>query len=160
MDGGLYERDFFTWTRRQAEALRRLAERREDLDADLDLAHLIEEVEDLGSEQVHAVMGNLGQMLRHLLLLAVAPDDSAAGHWRGEAVAFRGNAAERFLPSMRRVAEPRLDRTWRTARRTVEAKLGRSLAGLPGACPFALDELLDEEAPLDPLIARLRPPEG
>jgi hypothetical protein len=90
--------------------------------------------------------------------VAVSPGDSAVGHWRGEVVAFRGNAAERFLPSMRQVAEPRLDRTWRTARRTVEAKLGRPLPGLPEACPFALDELLDEEAPLDPLIARLRPP--
>ncbi len=158
MDGGLYERDFFTWTRRQAEALRRLAGRRENLDADLDLAHLIEEVEDLGSEQVHAVMGNLGQMLRHLLLLAVSPGDSAVGHWRGEVVAFRGNAAERFLPSMRQHLGPRLEKEWRAARRSVEAKLGEMPPGQPEHSPNPREELLDTEATAEGLAARLRPP--
>ncbi len=158
MDGDLYRRDFYTWTRQQAAALRRLAEARANLDADLDLPHLIEEVEDLGSEQVHRVQSHLRRLLQHLIQLANAPGSRSLRHWRGEALTFRHTAARRFLPSMRRVVEPELDGEWRAARRIAEAKLGHPLPHLPDACPFALDTLLEEDAPLDPLLARLAPP--
>ncbi len=158
MDGDLYRRDFYTWTRQQAAALRRLAEARANLDAELDLPHLIAEVEDLGSEQVHRVQSHLRRFLQHLLYLATAPESRAARHWRAEALTFRHTAARRYLPSMRRLVEPELDGEWRAARRIAEAKLGRPLPHLPEACPFPLDTLLDEEAPIDALLARLAPP--
>jgi hypothetical protein len=44
-----FKEDFYAWTRDQAEALRRLADQR--WNGPLDLLHLAEEVEDLGSEQ-------------------------------------------------------------------------------------------------------------
>jgi hypothetical protein len=53
----LYEEDFYVWTQCQADALRRLAETRPNLD--LDFPHLIEEVEDLGTSQRDAVRGQL-----------------------------------------------------------------------------------------------------
>jgi hypothetical protein len=158
MDGGLYERDFFTWTREQAAALRRLAEARPNLDEALDLPHLIEEVEDLGNEQVHAVASNLRQMMRHLMFIACQPGDQAVPHWRGEVIAFQANAADRFLPSMRQHLGPRLEKEWRAARRSVEAKLGEMPPGLPEHCPYRLEELLDTEATAEGLAARLRPP--
>lgn len=49
----LYDQDFYVWTQRQAEALRRLAETRPNVG--LDFPHLIEEVEDLGTSQRDAV---------------------------------------------------------------------------------------------------------
>jgi hypothetical protein len=159
MDGDLYERDFYTWTQEQAAALRRLAEQRPNILAELDLPHLIEEVADLGSEQVHAVTGNLRQMLRHLMFIACQPSDTAVPHWRGEAIAMQANAASRYLPSMRQKVEPALAKDWQAARRSVVAKLGRSAEWLPLTCPFVLDVLLDEDAPLEALIDRLRPPE-
>lgn len=158
MDGDLYERDFYTWTRVQADALRRLAERRENLDAALDLANLIEEVEDLGSEQVFRVQSLLHRLLQHLIQIANAPAARSVNHWRSEALGFRRGATQRFLPSMRSRVEARLDREWRNAVRRAEAKLGRSLPHLPAACPFALDDLLDEDAELTPLLAPLAPP--
>jgi hypothetical protein len=159
MDGGLYDRDFFTWTRVQADALRRLAETRANLGAGLDLPHLIEEVEDLGNEQVHRVQGNLRRLFQHLICLAAEPTARSARHWRGEALGFRHSAARRFLASMRRVVEPGLHAEWRAARRIAEAKLGRELPHLPAACPFALEALLDEDGVgLDALVAALHPP--
>jgi len=158
MDGGLHERDFYTWTRVQADALRRLAERRENLDAALDLANLIEEVEDLGSEQVFRVQSLLRRFLQHVILIANAPSSRTLNHWRGEALNFRQSARNRYLPSMRQRVEARLDREWQGAVRIAEAKLGRELPHLPNACPFALDELLDEDAELTPLLAPLAPP--
>ncbi|HYZ31669.1 MAG TPA: DUF29 domain-containing protein [Crenalkalicoccus sp.] len=158
MDGDLHDRDFFAWTRLQATALRRLAETHPNLDADLDLPHLIEEVEDLGSEQVHAVRGNLRQMLRHLMFIACQPEDQAVPHWRGEVIAFQAEAVDRFLPSMRQQVEPRLPREWRSALRSVSAKLGEAAGALPTECPYALDEVLDPAATVEALLARLRPP--
>lgn len=156
MDSGLHERDFYTWTQLQAAALRRLADRRENLDADLDLPMLIEEIEDLGSEQPRAVRSYLARMLQHLLLLAIRPNDQAGNHWRVEVETFRQEAARRYAPSMRQVVEPELDAEWMRARRLVEAKLERRVAGLPEACPFTLQELLDEGAPVALLVTRLR----
>ena len=49
----LYEEDFYAWTRDQAGALRRLAEQR--WNGPLDLAHLAEEVEELGMQARNAV---------------------------------------------------------------------------------------------------------
>jgi hypothetical protein len=157
MDGSLHDRDFYAWTLEQAAALRRLAETRAKLDAALDLPNLIEEVEDLGSEQVHRVESNLRRLLQHLIYLARQPQARTTRHWTAEALTFRHAASKRFLPSMRRVLEPGLDAEWRAACRIAAAKLGQALPDLPTPCPFTLDELLDEDLPLDQLRARLTP---
>lgn len=158
MDPTLYERDLYTWTQVQAEALRRLAERRENLDGEIDIPNLIEEVEDLGREQVSKLRSHLVRLLEHLIYLANAPHDDAVRHWRGEALVFRDGAVAPYFASMRQTVEAKLDRAWRAARQAACAKLGRPLHHLPEASPFTLVELLDEDAPLDPLIARLSPP--
>ncbi|MCB4821375.1 DUF29 domain-containing protein [Roseicella aerolata] len=157
MDGSLHDRDFYAWTREQAAALRRLAETRPNLAEGLDLPNLIEEVEDLGSEQRFRVESNLRRLLEHLIYLAVEPGAPSVRHWQREVIVFRDNAVRRYLPSMRREVEPRLGRVWRTAGKAAAAKLGRDLRHLPEPCPFTLDELLDEDAPLDALLARLTP---
>lgn len=159
MDGTLYDRDLYTWAQIQADALRRLASRRENLEAELDLPNVIEEIESLGNEQVSKVSGHLQRLLEHMIYLADAPDDTAVPHWRGEVVGFRGGAIDPYRPSMRRVVTPELNRIWQRARRIAAAKLDRPLPHLPNACPFTLDELLDEDAPLEPLLARLTPPQ-
>ncbi|WP_052388754.1 DUF29 domain-containing protein [Belnapia moabensis] len=155
MDGSLHDRDFFTWTQEQAAALRRLAAARPNLLEGLDLPNLIEEVEDLGSEQVDKVRSHLHQMLKHLLLVAAMPDDLAVRHWRGEIVTFRRGAIRPYRPSMRRLVAPELKGEWQAAHAAAAEKLGHPLPGLPEACPFTLDELLDEALPIDVLLARL-----
>ncbi|WP_165943532.1 DUF29 domain-containing protein [Roseicella aquatilis] len=159
MDGSLYDRDFYTWTRQQAAALRRLAETRPNLAEGLDLPNLIEEVEDLGSEQVEKVRSHLLLVLEHLLLIAHAPRSEAVNHWRGEVRVFRRNATRPYRASMRRLIEPELEGEWRAAVEVSAEKLGRPLPGLPAACPFTLDELLEGGLSLDALLARL-PGEG
>jgi hypothetical protein len=113
----------------------------------------------LGSEQVSKVRSNLLQFLKHLILVAAAPEDPAMRHWRGELRGFQDGAAYPYRASMRQLLEPELDRVWRKARDSASDKLGRALPYLPDACPFPLEALLDEDAPLGPLLARLRPPD-
>ncbi|MFZ4408141.1 MAG: DUF29 family protein [Paracraurococcus sp.] len=156
MDGTLHDRDCYTWTREQAAALRRLAETRANLDAALDLPNLIEAVEDLGSEQVEKVRSHLLLVLEHVLLIAHAPQSTAVNHWRGESRVFRRNALRPYRPSMRRLIEPELDGEWRVAAEAAGDKLGQALR-VPAACPFTLDELLDESLTLDALLSRVVP---
>lgn len=149
MDATLYERDFHAWTLAQAAALRRLADRRENLDAALDLPALIEEVESLGRSQVAAVRSQLRRLFQHLIMIAAAPGARSVPHWRSEARNFRLNAIARFDPSMRQLVEPLLDMEWRDAVRLAEDKLDRKLPHLPDACPFSLTLLLDRAVELE-----------
>jgi hypothetical protein len=66
-----------------------------------------------------------------------------APHWRAEAVRFRGDAADRFAPSMRhRIDLGRLYR--RGLRATPETVDGQPPLPVPNECPVTLDELLAE----------------
>ena len=96
----LYEDDILLWSERQSELLRRLAagERAND---QIDWDNVIEEVESVGHEQLHAVESLLVQALLHDLKAQAWPQSQDAPHWRAEARRFRGDATSRFAPSMR-----------------------------------------------------------
>jgi hypothetical protein len=64
----LYEADFYAWARGQADALRRLVETRPN--AEIDLEHLIEEVEGLARTDLRAASSQLRRLMIHLLKLA------------------------------------------------------------------------------------------
>ena len=65
----------------------------------------------MGSEQLHAVQSLLVQALIHMLKAEAWPLSPAAPGWRAESVRFRGDAADRFSPSMRqRISLARLYR--------------------------------------------------
>lgn len=61
----LYERDILSWSEHQADRLRRLA-RGERVD-DVDWTHVVEEIEDVGLSELHAVESALDRLLVHLL---------------------------------------------------------------------------------------------
>ena len=151
-----YEQDFYAWSQHQADALRRLARSRRDLPNDLDLEHVAEEVEDMGRAQRDAVESHLVRMVEHLVKLLSSPAAEPSRGWRREASVHQGEAARRFTPGMRQAID--LARVWRDARRDALADLdayGETIVPLPEALPFTLDELLDREAEIDALLARL-----
>ncbi len=61
----LYEQDILLWSEQQAELLRRLA-RGERVNG-VDWAHVVEEIEDVGNSELHAVTSLLRQAVVHLL---------------------------------------------------------------------------------------------
>ena len=67
----LYESDFYAWTQAQARELRRFARTRPN--APLDLAHIAEEIQDLGKSERDAVFSLSQQILQHLLLIEHSP---------------------------------------------------------------------------------------
>ena len=152
MPDDLYERDVLAWSERKAGFPRRLAhcERVNDVD----WAHLVEEIEDVGLSELNAVVSHLEQVLVHLLKLRTWPDSPSARHWRVEVVAFQRDAARRFAPSMRQRID--LAQLYSDAQEQLEGADYDDIAPRPWppACPFTLDQLLnDRRAALEERLA-------
>ena len=142
----LYEEDFYAWTQVQARALRRLADSRHNLP--LDLAHLTEEIRDLGKEQRNALRSWTTRIIEHLLLLQHSAASDPRRGWIGEIVDFRGEIEGRLTPTLRRDLQRQLPVLYDRARRNLLRKLAAhgepDMPHLPEACPFALDQLLGD----------------
>ena len=140
--GELYDVDVLEWSEHQARLLRHHAAGEPANEAP-DWANIIEEIESVGREQMHAVESLLVQALVHDLKSEAWPLSREVPGWRAEARRFRGDAADRFTPSMRQ----RLDvaRIYRRALRAMPDSIdGQPPLPVPTVCPVTLDELLDE----------------
>ncbi|MBC7802073.1 MAG: DUF29 family protein [Gemmatimonadaceae bacterium] len=139
----LYEADVFEWSQHQAALLRRRAAGELVNEADLDWPNIAKEIESVGSEQRHAVEGNLVQALIHDLKCDAWPLVSYVPQWRAEARTLRRNARRRFTNSMR----GRIDLAVLYA--DALAGMPESIDGqpplpVPEVCPVTLDELLGD----------------
>jgi hypothetical protein len=150
MPDDLYDHDVLAWSEHQAELLRRIA--RGERVNDVDWEHVVEEIEDVGRAELHALESYLEQILIHLLKLRGWIEIGACDHWRAEIVTFRAGAARRFAPSMRQRID--LAALYSGAvEATQRLRLsGHPAATPPAACPVTLDELL--RLSLDELEAR------
>jgi hypothetical protein len=141
----LYETDILEWSGNQAALLRRLAagERVNDL---VDWGNVVEEIEGVGNEQLHAVSSLLTRAMEHRLKAVGWPDLRDVPHWQAEARRFAIDAADRFTPSMRQRLD--LARLYRRALRILPEHMdGKPPLALPAECPWSLQELLAEDAP-------------
>ena len=157
MPDDLYDRDVLAWSAHQADLLRRLA--RGERVNDVDWAHVVEEIEDVGLSQLNAVRRHLRLMLVHLLKVHGWPASSSLTHWRGEIVSFQKDAAQRFAPSMRQRID--LAQLYSDALDQLDGVDYDDVAPRPWplTCPFKLDALLTErratlEAQLDPIAPK------
>jgi Domain of unknown function DUF29 len=144
----LYESDFYVWTQRQADALRRLAETRPNLD--LDFPHLIEEVTDLGASQRDAVRSQLRGIIEHCLKLEFSRTRYPRAGWRSSIIDARAALGDKLSPSLRRDLDEHLPRIWTQARNKTDNELRghreSDAAGmLPNDCPYAIDDLLTDD---------------
>lgn len=141
---GVYEDDIVVWSDEQAALLRRLAAG-ERVNDQVDWMNVIEEIEGVGNEQLHAVSSLLTQVIIHRLKVMAWPRARDADNWHADAERFAGDAADRFAPSMRRRLD--LAHIYRRALRAVPATMyGEPLPPLPSECPWSLDELLGSES--------------
>ena len=134
----LYERDFYLWIEQQTELLRegRLIE--------LDVANLLEEIEDMGRSEKRAVESNLVVLLTHLLKYHSQPDQRSSG-WRGSIVEHRRRLRKllRESPSLVPYAREIFTECYADSCEQAVAESGLSLEAFPGEPPFTLDQVLD-----------------
>jgi hypothetical protein len=139
-DPTLYDTDFYAWTQAEAAAL---AAKRWD---QLDVAHLVEEIRDLGNEQAHAVESHLSRLLQHLLKWRYQPAHRSRS-WQRSITVARQQIARRLRrnPSLRPQVPTFLNDAYRDARRLARLDTDLPLATFPETCPWGLDQLLDED---------------
>ena len=136
----LYDEDILLWSEHQAKLLRRLAAG-EPVNERPDWANIIEEVESVGREQLHAVESLLLQALVHMLKADGWPQARDVDGWRGDARGFLAQARRRFVPSMRQNID--LADIYADALRALPEKMdGQPPQPLPQSCPITLDQLL------------------
>jgi hypothetical protein len=142
----LYEQDFYAWSRRQAELLRL------QRFADLDLAHLVEEVEDLGESIYRSVRSRVRTIIEHLLKLEHSLASEPKRGWRETIRTQRADLDEDLTAALRPRIEAGLPRFYAKARRDADAALrdyGEPAAAdaLPPTCPYILDRIVSDWLP-------------
>lgn len=111
----LYATDFYAWTRRQAQELRRLKALR--LNVELDLDHVAGEIENLGTSERDTCRSQVERILEHFLKLAYSPSLPRRRGWQRSVVEARSVLENKLSASIRRDVEQQLPRLYRAARR-------------------------------------------
>jgi hypothetical protein len=134
----LYEQDFYLWLAQQAALLR------EGHLHELDVANLLDEIEDMGRSAKKAIKSNLLVLLTHLLKFQFQPDERSSG-WHGSIVEHRRRLRDDFeeSPSLRPYAAEVFGRAYADAREQASAETGLPLRSFPRSCPYTLEQTLD-----------------
>ncbi|HVY03324.1 MAG TPA: DUF29 domain-containing protein [Caulobacterales bacterium] len=101
----LYDRDFYLWTKAQAEALRARGRGGNAIDYDV----LAEEVEDLGKRDLRECISRTLVIIEHLMKLAWSTRAEPRGVWRATIRVQRTDLKRALTPSLRRMVEDELD---------------------------------------------------
>jgi hypothetical protein len=142
----LYEQDFYAWAKIQAGLLR--AGRY----ADLDLEHLIEEVDDLGESLRRSVRSRIRTIIEHFLKLEHAPAQDPRGGWYDTVLAQRSDLLDELTASIRGEVEPALPDLYARARQNADASLRKhgehdAADALPTTCPYNFDQITGDWLP-------------
>ena len=149
----LYRADFWSWTREQADAVRR-----RDADA-IDWENVIEEIETLGRSEEHSWTSYCKNVISHLLKIEYSAARESVRHWRGEIEAWRDDMFGVLSgnPGMKHRIPDLLAKAWMLGRKDAVRELTRHDAPrdaaaekslrrnwrlrLPVECPYALEAI-------------------
>lgn len=151
----LYDTDVLTWSEQQADSLRRLASA--DIASTVDWPNVIRSVENVGHEELQRIESWTAGMLTAVVKGFLDPDSHYRIRWSLDVFGNADNLRHDFRESMR--ARIDLDRLWREAFDAAVAVVAPDILsvppGLPRACPFTLDDLLEESFTYDSAVRRL-----
>jgi hypothetical protein len=138
-----YETDILQWSVHQAALLRRVAAGDRINNNDLDWPNIIDEVETVGRNELHAVESLLVQTLLHLLKAQAWPQSTAVPGWQKEVRVFKMQLRRRFAPSMRQKID--LADLYAEALLSLPDTIDdQAPLPVPDVCTVTLDELLSE----------------
>lgn len=143
-----YDQDLVRWARETADLIR------EGCWQAVDVEHLAEELEDLSKSERRAITSQLVRLLLHLLKWQYQPE-RRSDSWLDSITDARLQIeiAVQDSPSLRPYPTQVLAHSYQRARRSAAMQTGRPLATFPDACPYRVDQALDEsfmpESPTD-----------
>ncbi len=136
----LYDRDFYAWSREQAELLRagKLAE--------ADIEHIAEEIDSMGRTEKRELISRLSVLLLHLLKWRHQPGKRGPS-WEASISNQRDAIADHLddNPSLKPLLPQALASAYRSARRDALAETGLAQSTFPETCPWTVDEVLGDE---------------
>lgn len=137
---GAYDKDFYGWAMEQAALLR--AGRLDDVD----VAHLAEEIEDLGKSEKRELTSRLTVLLTHLLKWQLQPERRGRS-WRLTIAEQRDSVLDHLddNPSLRAQLPDILARAWRSGLRAAQSQTELELDLFPRANPWTQQQILDAE---------------
>src|SRR5713226_7682096 len=135
----LYDEDFVAWA---TETARLLREGRFD---EIDVEHLVEEVEDMANRYKHELRSRLRVLIRHLLKWQQQPGNRSRSG-RSTIVGQRAEIQDLLerSPSLRRELRESVVRTYGNAIKRASIETGLSEDSFPRECPFSPDQILDD----------------
>ena len=134
-----YTADFNLWIQRTAQLLR---ERRW---YEIDLEHLIEEIEDLGKSERRGIASQLIRLVLHLLKWQYQPQ-RRSDSWLDSITDARTQIELAIVdsPSLKNYAAQQLEQSYQPVRRQAAQQTRMPLAVFPDECPYSIDLVLDE----------------
>lgn len=139
----LYETDYNLWVLDMVEKLKKQEF------SGLDLANLIEEVEDLSRRDKKKLKSLLRLLFEHLLKLTYWQSEIARneGHWRGEIRNFRKQIKDELQdsPSLKNYVNEVLNECYQDSREIVGDKTKLPLSSFPEHPIANLEQILDED---------------
>lgn len=136
----LYDLDFAEWTRQSAELLR------SGRASEADLLHIAEEIEDMGKRERGSLHSRFARLIEHLLKWQYQPERRGASWERTMILQRRG--IRRLLDenlSFRQGLPDVVAAAYDDAVVLASVVTRRPRNGFPAACPYTLDQLLNEE---------------
>ena len=135
-----YDTDFLVWLQSQAELLRAKQFER------LDLEHLIEELESMGSKERHEFKNRIVQLMMHLLKWKIQPDH-ISGSWLRSIREQRYSIADLMeeMPSLKPLLDSYATRNYARAVALAADETHLPKSAFPTAMPFTTEQLLDPD---------------
>jgi Domain of unknown function DUF29 len=134
-----YATDFNLWIHQTAQ---RLKERRWH---EIDVEHLIEEVEDLGKSERRGIASQLTRLLLHLLKWQYQPQ-RRSDSWLDSITDTRTQLelAIQDSPSLKHYPAAQLQESYQRACRQAVTQTGLTAAVFPKTCPYGIERVLDD----------------
>ena len=112
----------------------------------LDIDHLIEELESLAKRDLNKVRSLLRQIIIHLLLLEYWTEeyDRNYRHWRCEVIAFREDLNNSLTTTLKNKLSAELNHIYEVAVKFVINKANLLDNRIPTKCPYSIPQILDD----------------
>ena len=136
----LYDQDLSAWAAHNAQLLR------QGQFNDLDIEHLIEELDDMGKSEFRAFESHIQNLIMHLLKWQMQPL-MRSGSWRGTIDNAR-HATLKLLrdnPSFKTRLQQTIAEEYPYARKSASYETGLALNTFTSSCFYTNEQLLDEE---------------
>ncbi len=140
MERVLYQKDYYGWLQENARLIR------ERKFSEIDTENLIEELESMGKSEKRELSSRLTILLMHLLKWQYQAVRRSMG-WRNTIAVQRIDIRELLedSPSLRNEISDRIETAYEKAKLAAEVETGIEKQNFSAACPFSLEQILDED---------------